>query len=224
MGYIYKITNIITNKCYIGQTKGDLYKRWKQHLKINSNCLYLKNAINKHGVKNFKFELVCICFDNDLDKYEIDYMNFNNSLVPNGYNLRNGGNNGKMHQLTKDKIRQSLNDYYANNESKARGRPGCKHSEETKRKISKSLTGRKYPVTEKTKAQAARQMRKVIQLDLDNNILNEYESCSQAAKENNVTIAGISMVCNNKRIQIKGFKYKYADGDLEELMHNIKFS
>ena len=55
-GIIYKATNITNNKCYIGQTTGDLNRRWKAHQKINSNCLYLKRAFIKHGVDNFNFE------------------------------------------------------------------------------------------------------------------------------------------------------------------------
>ena len=137
MGYIYKITNKINKKCYIGQTMVDLNKRWKAHKKENSNCIYLKRAFNKHRVENFNFELVCICFDEDLDKYEIEYMEKYNSLVPNGYNLRLGGNNGERHPLTKDKISKSLKDYYTVNVSKSKGKPGTKPSEETKQKISK---------------------------------------------------------------------------------------
>jgi group I intron endonuclease len=60
MGYIYKITNKINNKCYIGQTILNLFVRWKQHKRISSNCLYLKRAFDKHGIDNFKFELIMI--------------------------------------------------------------------------------------------------------------------------------------------------------------------
>ena len=218
MGYIYKITNKLNNKYYIGQTMGDLNKRWYSHKKISSNCIYLKRAFNKYGVDNFNFELICICFDNDLNKYEIEYMDKYNSIVPNGYNLRHGGNNGIRHQLTKDKISNSLKEYYTINESKSKG---MKHTEETKQNWSKMRTGKKQIPTEKRKKQAKRQMRKVIQLDLNDNILNEYESCTEAATQNNVTIAGISMVCNNKRIQIKGFKYKYVIDDLDNLMKGL---
>lgn len=149
-------------------------------------------------------------------------MNKYNSLVPNGYNLRHGGNSGEKHQLTKDKTSKSLKEYYTINESKQKGKPGMKHTEETKQKISKSNIGKHHPLTENRVIQAKKQMRKVIQLDLDNNILNEYESYTETALQNNVTIAGISMVCNNKRIQIKGYKYKYTIDDLDNLMNNIK--
>jgi len=220
MGYIYKITNKINKKCYIGQTIGDLNKRWKGHQKVSSNCRYLKHALNKYGVNNFKFELVCICFNTNLDKYEIEYINKYNSLVPNGYNLRHGGDNETHHQLTKDKISKSLKEYYTINKSPMFGK---KLSEETKQKLSKAHIGRKYPTTEKKILQAKKQMRKVIQLDMNDNILNRYESVTEAAEKNNVTKAVISMVCNKKRIQVKGYKYIFEDVDnLNDLMNDMK--
>ena len=77
MGYIYKITNKITKKCYIGQTIMDLDDRWRQHCNRNSNCRYLKASIKKYGVDSFEFKLICICFDND--------------IIPAGDSLRNHG-------------------------------------------------------------------------------------------------------------------------------------
>ena len=60
MGYIYKITNIVTNKCYIGQTINDPEKRWIDHKKtINTKygCPALKASMKKHGIEHFKFLL-----------------------------------------------------------------------------------------------------------------------------------------------------------------------
>ena len=108
MGYIYTITNKTDNKTYVGQTIGDLERRWKGHLKKGSNCRYLKAAINKYGVDNFVFKLVCITFDNQLDDMEIQYIEKYNCLAPNGYNLRLGGNSGKHHVETKQKIAETL--------------------------------------------------------------------------------------------------------------------
>jgi hypothetical protein len=108
MGYIYKITNKIDNKIYVGQTIQNVEARWKDHLKKGSNCRYLKSAINKYGLDNFDFKLVCITFDNQLDDMEIKYIEQYNSLVPNGYNLRQGGNSGRHNAETKQKIAETL--------------------------------------------------------------------------------------------------------------------
>ena len=106
MGYIYLITNKIDGKKYVGQTLvNDVHKRWKQHFQNNSNCIYLKNALEKYGKDNFKFQIICICFDNDCNNYEISYIRKYNTLAPSGYNLREGGKNGRQHPDSNEKRR-----------------------------------------------------------------------------------------------------------------------
>lgn len=98
MGYIYKITNKISKKCYIGITKEDTpEKRWNAHiqtLKYNKGCPALKDAMKSYGIENFKFEVLIICFDDDLYKFETEYIKKYNSMVPNGYNILPGGQCG----------------------------------------------------------------------------------------------------------------------------------
>lgn len=97
MGYIYKITNTVTNKYYIGQTINDPEKRWIAHQKsINTNrgCPALKASMEKHGIDKFKFEVLIICFDSDLSKFEKEYIKKYESFGPKGYNLTHGGEEG----------------------------------------------------------------------------------------------------------------------------------
>jgi group I intron endonuclease len=125
MGFIYKITNIITNKCYIGETvQSNPIRRWKQHIqKINkgNGCPALRDAINKYGLDNFKFEILIICFDEDRHKYEKEYIKKFNSQVPNGYNILDGGQYGgsrlgiKLSEETKNKVSESLKRFYTEN-------------------------------------------------------------------------------------------------------------
>jgi len=98
MGYLYKITNIITGKCYIGVTiQPDIKRRWTKHINsvnYKEGCPILKKSMKKHGVKNFKFDILIICFDQDVVKYEKEYIKKFNSQVPNGYNILSGGQIG----------------------------------------------------------------------------------------------------------------------------------
>ena len=71
---IYKITNIITEQCYIGQAI-DVYKRWSQHAKCGlgidtppGNKLY--KAIQEYGLENFTFEVLTECNSTELDEKE----------------------------------------------------------------------------------------------------------------------------------------------------------
>lgn len=98
MGYIYKIQNTVSGKCYIGQTReNDPEERWKGHLRAierGKGCPALADAISKYGLEVFKFSVLIICFDEDLDAYEREYIAKFNSMTPNGYNILEGGVGG----------------------------------------------------------------------------------------------------------------------------------
>ena len=53
------------------------HERWRAHIntmKSNKGCPALKDAMKKHGVENFKFEVIIICFDEDVERYEREYI------------------------------------------------------------------------------------------------------------------------------------------------------
>ena len=107
IGEIYKITNLLNNKMYIGQTRSHylnrgkyrpfgFIKRFQSHISEskrihNTSCRYLNSAFNKYGIENFNCELITTCHVNELDTYEIKYIFELNTKFPNGYNLTNGG-------------------------------------------------------------------------------------------------------------------------------------
>ncbi len=58
--YFYKITNLINNKTYIGQSVNP-EERWRKHkfyAESKRKCLYLHNAMSRYGIDNFHFEIV----------------------------------------------------------------------------------------------------------------------------------------------------------------------
>lgn len=135
MNEIYKITNKINNKSYIGQTL--LYSsngrymgyenRFRRHIQnairnYKGGCPILENAIRKHGEENFNLECIQKCKLEELNYYEDFYINKYNTLHPNGYNLMSGGGNGRIHsELTKQKMSTT--------------RSGKKHKQITKDRI-----------------------------------------------------------------------------------------
>ena len=74
----------------------------------------------KYGIDTFKFEVIIICFDEDLHAMEREYIRRYNSIAPNGYNILEGGQcgggfKGKKHSPdTVQKIKQSLRVAYSN--------------------------------------------------------------------------------------------------------------
>jgi group I intron endonuclease len=105
MAFIYKITNTVSGKYYIGETvQKNPQCRWRRHInsvKTAKGCPALKDAIKKYGIDKFKFEILIICFDEDRHKYEKKYIKKYNSQVPNGYNILPGGQVGESRLGTK---------------------------------------------------------------------------------------------------------------------------
>lgn len=129
IGYIYKITNNINGKIYIGQTKNTVECRFNSHIKSipsyvanNRTSIKLYNAMKKYGVDNFSVETIEECPYEKLNEREIFWIKEFNSRDSNiGYNICKGGEGGT-------------------------GGPhftGHKHSEETKKQMSIDRMGSK---------------------------------------------------------------------------------
>ena len=98
--WIYKITNDINNKVYIGQTSRDVKKRFQRHIQdAVSNRLdtYSARAIRKYGKEHFSYETIDTANSQiELNQKKHDWINYFDS-VNNGYNetdfiLKCGGN------------------------------------------------------------------------------------------------------------------------------------
>lgn len=100
---IYKITNLENNMVYIGQTTKSINHRFKQHIKYKKS--YISKAIGKYGKEKFSIEWIATSLTHQhVDELEDFFILTNNSLSPNGYNLR----------LTHDKnvISENLSEIY----------------------------------------------------------------------------------------------------------------
>lgn len=155
---IYKITNNINGKCYIGKSV-NIEKRFYEHKYTNRTNIYLNSAMKKYGIDNFSFDVIELCEKKILSEREIYWINYYNSIYPYGYNLTYGGEGGNTYEckseeemmLIKNKIGESLkgenNGFYGKHhteETKEKLRQaniGKYISDEQKRKISESLIG-----------------------------------------------------------------------------------
>ena len=86
---IYKITNKINGKAYIGQSI-NIEQRWHAHKYTPCSSL-IHLAIQKYGINNFIFEVIEECDVKLLNEKEIYYIQYYNTLTPNGYNKDPGG-------------------------------------------------------------------------------------------------------------------------------------
>jgi group I intron endonuclease len=91
-GCIYKITNLVNNKVYIGQSTR-VSRVIERKYKGSGKVIHL--AIKKYGWENFKVEILEYAENqNELNDKEPAYIKHYNSLAPNGYNIKKGGAQG----------------------------------------------------------------------------------------------------------------------------------
>ena len=144
MYYIYRITNLINGKTYIGQRK---YKDDYTKDKYMGSGKLLKLSQKKNGIQNFKKEIIefGIKTYEEADQREIYYIQQERNKGKSEYNLTEGGEGFRCHHTeeSKNKIRLSLigNQYakgklYGNQNAK-----GNVLSTETKNKMSNSKKG-----------------------------------------------------------------------------------
>ena len=231
MGYIYLITNTVNGKRYVGQTqREDIETRWKQHRRCDRNSLggHIINAYIKHGIENFKFQLICICFDEACNELEIEYIKKFTTLAPHGYNLSEGGKNSRCHPETKKRISDAN-----------KGRIGKIPSNETKRKIALAHLGKKLPPHTKeakekiskgaierykrenasgiphpwlfVKGQLSNRRKPVGKYDKEGNLLETYASTVEAGLAVGIGRTAIGAVCRNIKGQktAAGFIWKF---------------
>jgi len=127
---IYKITNLTTDKCYVGQAVSHILNhnryrpyghegRFRCHVSEafstkKHQCHYLNNSIRKHGVEDFVVELLECCEISDANDREIHYIQLFSSLYPNGYNLKNGGSVFTHTDESKKRVSNGVAKYYEN--------------------------------------------------------------------------------------------------------------
>lgn len=167
MGFIYKITNLINNKIYIGQTCKNESSRWQEHIwhaynDPQNDAPYLCAAIKKYGRENFTHEILAEVEDKELNQKEKEYIALYNSTDRTiGYNIALGGDGHTKYDI--DQIQFLYNKY----KSIAEVARILKASPDT---ISKRLHGLGITTSNDT----------VYQYDLNGNLISIYNSYSEA--------------------------------------------
>lgn len=166
---IYKFTNTIKNKVYIGQAV-NLKKRINEHLKFYKTAdSYFYFSMRKHKIENFEVEILQSgnFSKTELDQMEITYIRLFKSQNPKlGYNMTGGGGGTIGIKQSPELIKKrfdSRKGYKHSEETKkliglkSKGRNlGKKHSEESKLLMSKNIKGKskgkkRKPFTQETK-------------------------------------------------------------------------
>lgn len=220
MGYIYKITNKINKKIYIGKTVNTIEHRWKDHINdCNGNNIKAKNyllhkAIKKYGVDNFIIEQLEECDNNLLDEKEKYWIKIFNSyyITGYGYNMTYGG---------EGTIRYSDEDILI---LWNQGLKSCQIAQQLgadKNTISNRLKGL-LPSNAARKRHVDANKRSIIQYDLNGNFIKQWNSVLEAEQTLKISSGCISKCCKKERTFAKDSLWKYSDDStpIEELMLN----
>lgn len=234
-GYIYKLTCTITSKVYIGKTI-DINRRMMQHSKITPKYSHhLANAIKKYGMANFKEEILFEVEAEDRAVLNAALSNAEKSYIEqydsyrNGYNSTIGGEGANgFHWLesSKKKMSESMKKFFKS----AKGKAQIKHtifcnknreiSKETRERIGRGNKGKRMPEEAKIKirnyqlANAYSKYIPVLQYDLDNSLLNRFNSITEAAKSINKDTSHIVSCCKGRRKTAYGFVWKYEEKEV----------
>ena len=217
MAYIYKITNKLNGKAYVGKTLSNVEARWQQHIresnKERSFERPLYRAIRKYGVKNFIVEILEEVSEDVVNEKEIFWINYYNTYQK-GYNATKGGD-GKSF-LDFEKI---INDY----NSLKNMREVAKLNNCSEDGVSKILARFGIPTLSGGEATKNTHGKKIDMLDKNTQeVLLSFLTQKDAARyvmekkySNIATLKGVTgkigEVCRGKRKTFAGFKWKYSE-------------
>lgn len=234
-GIIYKITNLINNKIYIGQTIRSLIDRINDYKNGLGND-YLNNAFKKYGFDNFKFEIIETASSIDgLNEKEIELISKYKTTDKNiGYNIAYGGKNSIPSQETLDKMSKAhkgikQTDMWINKRIHSKGtkeakKYGKEKTEEEKKYLSINSpkywlgkkrddeTIKKISETKRKNGASDKMIEKfaktVYRININTNEYETYISTVEASKYNDVSSSSISRYCSKNKT--KGiYKWTY---------------
>ena len=221
MSKIYKITNDINNKVYVGKTENSLAQRFAEHCKDSQKREEeqrpLYSAMRKYGVEHFSIELVEECDIEMVSMREQYWIGFYKGYT-DGYNATLGGD-GKAYIN-----REEILDLWSSGKSLKEIVEIVKHDTGWVSQILQSNGVDKTEISKRSqKHWGSRAPKEVLMLDKNTNeVLGIFESTREAAryliakdslnpKSESGYSSHISEVCNGKRKTCQGYRWQYAD-------------
>lgn len=205
IGYIYKITNMVNGKSYIGKTI-NLERRWRQHISGNGNTSILSKALRKYGVSNFVFSIVDKISTPDkenlntqLSRLEMYYIGVYNTYK-HGYNATIGGEGSSgFSPSLETRLRMSI--AHKNKPISEKKREAYRKNAEKRRGVARNrgiiMKG------------AIKRRKPILQYSLDGTFVKEYPGATFVP---NCHEANIIACCKGRIKSAYGYIWKYKKG------------
>lgn len=233
-GVVYKITNKINNKIYIGQTIQSIENRFNGHCSQPNvhKKMPIAWAIKKYGKENFKIEVIYYAKNkNDLNEKEMYYINFYNSRKKDiGYNISTGGSAGNNYCAS---IRKKSNDHCQKISKSKKGKKQdlcvvLKHAsmakdpiptgyiyKKRKNKSIKQIKKSESKIKEKNpmygiRGEKHKKSIKIISINLKSGLISEILGIQEASRIIGVEATKICAVLKEKRRTSNGYVFYYA--------------
>lgn len=211
MYYIYKITNLINGKTYIGQHK---YKTLDDNYMGSGKVLW--RAYEKYGIENFKKEILVfnIVRKDFINLLEKEYIKFYRSLGQAEYNIADGGEGGDLLKYASEKKKNERRKKISEG-TKGRLSPNKgKHlSEETKKKLSEAQKGKhSQSKSEEWKRKISESCKKVIHNSLSEETKNKISESLKGHHFSEEARKHMSEAQKGKNTWTKGKHWKIVDG------------
>lgn len=213
MGCIYKITNNINGKLYIGKTIYDLKTRFKQHLeKVNDEKIQypLYRAMRKYGIDNFSIEEIETIDNEDiLNKREKYWINYYDTYIKNnkGYNCTLGGEGNALidNKQVYDLWDQGLSIQQI---SKKLG-----NDRGSIRKILKQYNNYNKEESEKRgdMIQGRNNHKSIVQYDIKGNYINTFCNMYEAERQTGISSKSIYLGVHLQQKVVGGFQWRFLD-------------
>lgn len=227
--YIYKITNLVNDKKYIGLTTISVESRWRWHIidsKKKSNKRPLYSAMRKYGIEKFTIECIEECFLKEVQSRERYWIKYYNTFLDKskGYNCTIGGELGLITKEDEEMIIKAYKKF------------------KTLQKVADELNvdphrAKRILVKNGIEVKSAVEHQKekgntILQYDLNGNLINTFRSRTEVGQwliDNELTTskdpnnAGCllrSTLANDKK-EYKGYLWEYQDEYPEELKNNF---
>lgn len=222
MAYIYKITNLINSKIYIGETTGSIEQRWSQHKSKAKNDLsrqyHLYCAMRKYGIENFTIEKIEEVEDEQRFLRETYYiLKYESYKREKGYNevIEGSGNSPYNSQDFIDLWKNGLSMKEIAEEM------GC-HRTTAYKKIHNNISNEEIK-QRKGEIISKRDGRPVEQYSLQGQYIKDFPSAS-ACSEEGFSQSAVSSVCSQKQKSAYGYLWKYKDDnrDIQEWVKNYE--